>query len=260
MARISIMEALARVLTASKDYTDEKSILLDEDDGTFGGFFEGAYPELNTVNKTPIGAVNEINSNVNSKQNIVDNMLETESKTVVGAINELKDELVINDEAIFEFNPDLLDSYLEYYETAYGLIYCKIANADAIPENISECVKSGYTLKLYDSAKNGVIELPAYIEYDDNYDVYFVNDDTYEYYQMFIFAPNGWNPSGASHSPGIWIKYQTGSYHGNVEYPISITINSPKSVKDELENKADLVNEHELISMLEEELGIRVEE
>lgn len=119
MARISIMEALARVLTASKDYTDEKSILLDEDDGTFGGFFEGAYPELNTVNKTPIGAVNEINSNVNSKQNITDNMLETESKTVVGAINELK------------INCDIIDDI--NYSTVLGFDTSKIVIDDELP-------------------------------------------------------------------------------------------------------------------------------
>lgn len=113
MARISIMEALSRVLTASKDYTDEKSILLDEDDGTFNGFFEGAYPELNTVNKTPIGAVNEINNNVNNKQNIVDDTLETESKTIVGAINELKDDSQIDEHELIIMLEEVLDLSVE---------------------------------------------------------------------------------------------------------------------------------------------------
>lgn len=113
MARISIMEALSRVLTASKDYTDEKSILLDEDDGTFGGFFEGAYPELNTVNKTPIGAVNEINTNVNNKQSIVDDTLETESKTVVGAINELKDDSQIDEHELVSMLEEVLELSVE---------------------------------------------------------------------------------------------------------------------------------------------------
>lgn len=178
----------------------------------------------------------------NNKQDKEDESLSTEDKTIVGAINELKDELTINDETVLEFNPDLLDSYLEYYETAYGLIYCKIANVDAIPENISEYVGSGHTLKLYDSAEGGAMDLPANIEYRTNDNVYFVNDDTFKYYQTFIIAPTGWYPSGVSHSPGIWIKYQTGSYHDNIEYPISIAINNPKSVKDELVNVIDTIN------------------
>lgn len=78
MARISIMEALSRILTASKDYTDEKSIILDEDDGTFGGLFEGTYPELNTDNKTPIGAINELKEDSQIDEHELINMLEEE--------------------------------------------------------------------------------------------------------------------------------------------------------------------------------------
>ena len=51
MARISIMEALRKVLEASKDYTDEKSISLDKDE----------YLDLRTEDKTVIGAINELN-------------------------------------------------------------------------------------------------------------------------------------------------------------------------------------------------------
>lgn len=80
MARISIMEALSRVLTASKDYTDEKN---------------------------------------NSKQNMVDDTLETESKTVVGAINELK------------INCDIIDDI--NYSTVLGFDTSKIVIDDELP-------------------------------------------------------------------------------------------------------------------------------
>ena len=45
---------------------------------------------LNTTSKNIVGAINEVNSNVSNKQNSTDNSLNTTSKNIVGAINELK--------------------------------------------------------------------------------------------------------------------------------------------------------------------------
>ena len=44
---------------------------------------------LTTTSKTVVGAINEINTEVDLKQNITDNNLTTNAKTIVGAINEL---------------------------------------------------------------------------------------------------------------------------------------------------------------------------
>lgn len=68
MARISIMEALSRILTASKQYTDDNSIILDNDELIFEGFESEAFPDLETEEKTIIAAINEINYIVNGKQ------------------------------------------------------------------------------------------------------------------------------------------------------------------------------------------------
>ena len=268
MARISIMEALARVLTASKDYTDEKSILLDEDDGTFGGFFEGAYPELNTVNKTPIGAVNEINSNVNSKQNITDNMLETESKTVVGAINELKincdtieDELVIENMVTLEFDLFTCEKYEHIVtSTEYGTTYYKIAEADVLP-NMDEIPLSPYMLTLYDNNNGGIIEVPAYIEKYVDYNgrvQYYIHSEDDAYFGKIMILFENYNPGTPyTFTPGAWVLYK--NYNGSITYPISVTIGGSKTIKEELENKADLVDEQELKESLEGILGITLE-
>lgn len=68
MARISIMEALRRVLAASKQYTDDNSIILDNDELIFDGFESEAFPDLETEEKTIIAAINEINYIVSNKQ------------------------------------------------------------------------------------------------------------------------------------------------------------------------------------------------
>lgn len=44
---------------------------------------------LNTTSKNIVGAINEVNSNVSNKQNSTDNSLNTTSKNIVGAINEV---------------------------------------------------------------------------------------------------------------------------------------------------------------------------
>lgn len=68
MARISIMEALRRVLAASKQYTDDNSIILDNDELIFDGFESESFPDLETEEKTIIAAINEINYIVSNKQ------------------------------------------------------------------------------------------------------------------------------------------------------------------------------------------------
>ncbi len=68
MARISIMEALRRVLAASKQYTDDNSIILDNDELIFDGFESEAFPDLETEEKTIVAAINEINYIVSGKQ------------------------------------------------------------------------------------------------------------------------------------------------------------------------------------------------
>ena len=76
MARISIMEALSRILTASKNYTDEQSIILDNDGEDFAGFDVDEYPDLRTESKTVIGAINELNDKKEtvSKQELIDSL------------------------------------------------------------------------------------------------------------------------------------------------------------------------------------------
>lgn len=262
MARISIMEALSRVLTASKDYTDEKSILLDEDDGTFNGFFEGAYPELNTVNKTPIGAVNEINSNVNSKQSIVDNTLETESKTIVGAINEnkgdikdIKDELVTDKSIHYSFDVENIEQYDRFSPGSYGYTYCKLT--DEIPDIDIDLENATGTITIYTHDK-GIITGPISVTKSGNPTRYFIGVEGDDRNPIYIL-PTGWYPNaGVSFSPGVWTQRYL--YDEKEHYLISATIDNVITIKNELENKAELVDEHELIAMLEEELGLNVEE
>jgi len=62
---------------------------------------------LTTTDKTIVGAINEVNSNLSGKQNATDNNLQTTDKTIVGGINELKSGLIDVDNATVLNTQDL---------------------------------------------------------------------------------------------------------------------------------------------------------
>lgn len=190
MARISIMEALSRVLTASKKYTD--------------------------------------------------------------------DSLIFSDGVTLEFDINKADSY-EHIVTSkeYGTTTYKIADVDILP-NMDEIPLSPYTLTFYDSSKGGIIEVPAYIEKYTDYTgsvQYYINSEDDVYYAKIMILFENYTPGTPyTFTPGVWIYYK--NYDGTITYPMSVKIGGIVTVKEELENKADLVNEDELISMLEEVLDM----
>jgi microcystin-dependent protein len=55
---------------------------------------------LETTDKTVVGAINELKDDLSTKQNKTDNNLTTTSKQIVGAINELNDDLTVKGQSV----------------------------------------------------------------------------------------------------------------------------------------------------------------
>lgn len=193
-----------------------------------------------------------------NKQNISDETLETESKNVIGAINELKEEVTVTG-TTYSFDIDNADSY-ESFGTGYGYTYYKIMELEDMPTDLNEMPESPYTLTMYDSSQGGIIEVPAIFEIHTDhfgYTQYYISTEDYKYYQLIILLYESWIPNaGVEFSPGVWARHSVED-DGTIVYPISITMGE-KTIKKELENKADLIDENELTTMLEEILDVNI--
>lgn len=192
---------------------------------------------------------------------------DTKESTLVEAIHEDKEDIKDIKEEItiagttYSFDIDNADSY-ESFGTGYGFTYYKIMELEDMPTDLNEMPESPYTLTMYDSSQGGIIETPAIFEtHTDHfgYTQHYISTEDYKYYQIIILLYESWIPNaGVEFSPGVWVRHSVED-DGTIVYPISVTMGE-KTIKKELENKADLVDEHELINMLEEELNISVEE
>ena len=216
------------------------------------------------------------------KQSISDETLETESKILVGAINELKSEHIYKDpDTIYEYTFDP-NKRAEYEEVTGSTVSgdFKIAELEDLPsmENLTqcECILTCYSTEF--GTASGTATLASLDSKQTGYSIYFENDNPVQSDSAYILYKQ-WNPGpGYSYSPGIWIRCNDNdnnfSYQQNVKFVLSNENSEEKTlveaihedkediknIKNELENKANLIDEHELIIMLEEVLEISVEE
>lgn len=87
MAKIVDLDALKKTAQKSKTYTDESIIAVRNTiDTDIQAKQDQVDDALNTIDKTVVGAINELKTN---KVDKTDDTLDTDNKTIVGAINEL---------------------------------------------------------------------------------------------------------------------------------------------------------------------------
>lgn len=87
MAKIVDLDALKKAAQKSKTYTDESIIAVRNTiDTDIQAKQDQVDDALNTIDKTVVGAINELKTN---KVDKTDDTLDTDNKTIVGAINEL---------------------------------------------------------------------------------------------------------------------------------------------------------------------------
>jgi hypothetical protein len=112
MAKIVDLDALKKAAQRSKSYTDESIIAVRNTiDTDIQAKQDQVDDALNTIDKTVVGAINELKTN---KVDKTDDALDTENKTIVGAINELNYKTdLIDEHELISMLEEVLDINVE---------------------------------------------------------------------------------------------------------------------------------------------------